>query len=102
MLSSRLVLQSTSLKVITRRALSTASVGSADSSPAAVQLYQYAICPFCSKCKAALDYAKVPYQAIEVNPLTKSEIKWYDVRRIFAVIAFVLSDPHIFPACKVC
>lgn len=75
MLSLRLLSQqsSTTLKTVTRRMLSTAS-----SEASAVQLYQYAICPFCSKCKATLDYAKVPYQAIEVNPLTKAEIKWYE------------------------
>jgi microsomal prostaglandin-E synthase 2 len=41
-----------------------------------ILLYQYAICPFCNKTKALLEYAGVDYRAIEVNPLTKSEIKW--------------------------
>jgi Glutaredoxin len=41
-----------------------------------IELYQYAICPFCNKVKAFLDYAGIAYQAIEVNPLTKFEIKW--------------------------
>ena len=41
-----------------------------------VTLYQYEICPFCHKAKALLDYSKVDYEKVEVNPLTKSEIQW--------------------------
>ena len=37
-------------------------------------VYQYKICPFCSKVKALLDHLKEPYSTVEVNPLTKSEI----------------------------
>ena len=39
-------------------------------------LYQYAVCPFCNKVRATLDYYNVPYTVVEVNPLLKSEIKW--------------------------
>lgn len=39
-------------------------------------LYQYATCPFCNKVRAVLDYLRVPYIIVEVNPLTKSELKW--------------------------
>lgn len=42
-----------------------------------VQLYQYEICPFCCKVKAFLDWQKVPYTSIEVNPLSKAEIKQF-------------------------
>eukprot|EP00931_Biecheleriopsis_adriatica_P119041 TRINITY_DN94330_c0_g1_i1.p1 TRINITY_DN94330_c0_g1~~TRINITY_DN94330_c0_g1_i1.p1 ORF type:complete len:260 (-),score=57.92 TRINITY_DN94330_c0_g1_i1:61-819(-) len=41
-----------------------------------LQLYQYAICPFCNKTKAALDYLKVQYGTVEVDPLTRSQIKF--------------------------
>ncbi|CAK8994018.1 Prostaglandin E synthase 2 (Membrane-associated prostaglandin E synthase-2) (mPGE synthase-2) (Microsomal prostaglandin E synthase 2) (mPGES-2) (Prostaglandin-H(2) E-isomerase) [Cleaved into: Prostaglandin E synthase 2 truncated form] [Durusdinium trenchii] len=41
-----------------------------------LKLYQYAICPFCNKTKAALDFLKVPYQSVEVDPLTRSQIKF--------------------------
>lgn len=41
-----------------------------------IKLYQYAICPYCNMIKALLDYASIEYESIEVNPLTKSEIKW--------------------------
>jgi len=38
-------------------------------------LYQYAICPFCHKTKALLNYSGTSYKAVEVNPLTQAEIK---------------------------
>lgn len=40
-----------------------------------IRLYQYEICPFCNKIKALLDFHKVPYETLEVNPLTKKEYK---------------------------
>lgn len=39
-------------------------------------IYQYAICPFCHRVKAYLDYLKVSYEVVEVNPLTKGELKF--------------------------
>lgn len=39
-----------------------------------IELYSYAICPFCERTKALLDYLGLRYSSIEVNPLTKSEI----------------------------
>lgn len=38
------------------------------------QVYQYQICPYCHRVKAYLDYLKVQYEVVEVNPLTKSEL----------------------------
>lgn len=40
-----------------------------------VTLYQYEPCPYCCKVKAVLDYLRIPYDVVEVNPLTKSETK---------------------------
>tara|TARA_B100000795_G_C22710036_1_gene403157 strand:- start:31 stop:1065 length:1035 start_codon:yes stop_codon:yes gene_type:complete len=40
-----------------------------------IVLYQYKICPFCNKIKAFLDFYGLAYTTIEVNPLTKEEIK---------------------------
>uniref|UniRef100_A0AAV1U3K9 GST N-terminal domain-containing protein n=1 Tax=Peronospora matthiolae TaxID=2874970 RepID=A0AAV1U3K9_9STRA len=37
--------------------------------------YQYEPCPYCCKVKAVLDYLKLPYDVVEVNPLTKKETK---------------------------
>eukprot|EP00798_Chlamydomonas_sp_ICE-L_P013873 gene13873-19799_t len=36
----------------------------------------YEVCPFCCKVKAVMDFYEIPYKVIEVNPLTKSELKW--------------------------
>lgn len=47
----------------------------------AVQLYQYEICPFCCKLKAFLDWQKLEYRTVEVNPLSKAEIKFSEKYR---------------------
>jgi hypothetical protein len=48
-----------------------------DSAPS-IKLYQYHICPFCNITKSAMQYAKLDYETVEVNPLTKAELKpWY-------------------------
>ncbi|KAL3845339.1 hypothetical protein ACJIZ3_002742 [Penstemon smallii] len=44
--------------------------------PNDVVLYQYEACPFCNKVKAFLDYYDIPYKIVEVNPISKKEIKW--------------------------
>jgi arsenate reductase-like glutaredoxin family protein len=43
--------------------------------PPSMTLYQYAICPFCHKTKAFLAYVGIPHEIVEVNPLTKAELK---------------------------
>ena len=45
-----------------------------------ITIYQYKICPYCSRPKTFLDYLGVTYKAIEVNPLTKSQLKFSGVR----------------------
>lgn len=47
-----------------------------------VVLYQYEACPFCNKVKAFLDYQKIPYKVVEVNPINKKEIKWSDYKKV--------------------
>ena len=69
----------------TKRALCSASVTTSAATsavkPAAhvddmeILLYQYQICPFCNKIKSFLDYYGLKYSTIEVNPLSKEEIK---------------------------
>jgi microsomal prostaglandin-E synthase 2 len=44
--------------------------------PEKVTVYQYKICPFCHRAKAYLDFLRIPYQIVEVNPLTKSEVSF--------------------------
>ena len=41
-----------------------------------VTLYQFQTCPFCNRVKAYLDYNKLKYSVVEVNPLTKKEVKF--------------------------
>lgn len=41
-----------------------------------VTLYQYQVCPFCCKVRAFLDYHKIPYKIVEVNPVFKGEINF--------------------------
>ncbi len=41
-----------------------------------IQLYQYEVCPYCCKVKAVLDYKGIPYEKIEVNPMTHEELEW--------------------------
>lgn len=39
-----------------------------------ITLYQYDVCPFCNKVRAYLDYNKIPYTVVEVEPLGKKEL----------------------------
>ncbi|KAK3145190.1 hypothetical protein QOZ80_4AG0325150 [Eleusine coracana subsp. coracana] len=50
--------------------------------PQNVVLYQYQACPFCNKVRAFLDYHNIPYKVVEVNPLSKKEIKWSDYKKV--------------------
>ncbi|QCD92298.1 prostaglandin-E synthase [Vigna unguiculata] len=50
--------------------------------PRDVVLYQYEACPFCNKVKAFLDYYDIPYKVVEVNPLSKKEIKWSEYQKV--------------------
>ncbi|KAF8780716.1 hypothetical protein HU200_001321 [Digitaria exilis] len=50
--------------------------------PQNVVLYQYQACPFCNKVRAFLDYHDIPYKIVEVNPLSKKEIKWSDYKKV--------------------
>lgn len=54
--------------------------------PREIIVYQYDVCPFCCKVKAFLDYHKIPYRCVEVNPLTKAELKWSEYRKVPVVL----------------
>jgi hypothetical protein len=54
------------------------ALASASSAHPDIKLYQYHICPFCNITKSIFSYSNLNYQAVEVNPLTKAELKpWY-------------------------
>ena len=40
-----------------------------------VTLFQYQICPFCNIAKSLLSHSKLDHECVEVNPLTKAELK---------------------------
>lgn len=41
-----------------------------------VTLYKYKICPYCNEVKSLLDYMGLPYKQVEVDPLSKAELKF--------------------------
>ena len=45
-------------------------------------LYQYTTCPFCCKLKAFLDFHKVEYDVVEVNPLSKTQISSHGYHKV--------------------
>jgi microsomal prostaglandin-E synthase 2 len=53
-----------------------------------VKLYQFESCPFCRKARSVLDLARIPYDVVEVNPLTKSETKSFasDYKKVPIVV----------------
>lgn len=91
----------------------TESGTSSPASPPSVKLYQYAICPFCNLAKALLSHARLDYEIVEVNPLTKAELKpWSgDYRKVpisiingdqvngsGEILKAVLDDPYTITA----
>ncbi|KAI8750665.1 prostaglandin E synthase 2 [Biomphalaria glabrata] len=53
-----------------------------DTSGLKLTLYQYQTCPFCCKVRAALDYFGFSYDVIEVNSVTKKQLKWSDYQKV--------------------
>ena len=47
-----------------------------------LKLYQYRTCPFCCKTRAYLDYYGIKYEVVEVNPLTRKEMKFSEYRKV--------------------
>ncbi|RCN26819.1 glutaredoxin [Ancylostoma caninum] len=41
-----------------------------------LRLFQYQACPFCCKVRAFLDYYGFSYEVVEVNPVTRAQIKF--------------------------
>ena len=52
----------------------------------ALKLYQYRTCPYCCKARAYLDYAGFKYEVVEVNPLTRKEMKFSAYRKVPFVV----------------
>lgn len=46
------------------------------------RLYQYEVCPFCWKVRAALALKKAPYEKVEVHPLNKKELAFSTYKKV--------------------
>lgn len=59
-------------------------------------LYQYQTCPFCCKTRAVLDYYGFDYKIVEVNPLSRKEIKFSKYRKVPILVSgkVQVSNPH--------
>ncbi|KAK7094601.1 hypothetical protein V1264_006135 [Littorina saxatilis] len=53
-----------------------------DNSGLKLTLFQFQTCPFCCKVRAMLDYYGFSYDLVEVNSVTKKQIKWSDYRKV--------------------
>ena len=74
------------------------SSGAEPSTPPDVKLYQYHICPFCNITKSLLSYSKLDYDHIEVNPLTKAELKpWCVITAVPFRISNSIQIQFLFP-----
>ncbi|EAN93707.1 putative glutathione-S-transferase/glutaredoxin [Trypanosoma cruzi] len=47
-----------------------------------ILLYRYSTCPFCGTAKALLDYAKIPHECVEVEPMFKKEISSFAYKKV--------------------
>ena len=95
--------------VVSLSLLARQSSSLAESQESKVVLYQYKICPFCSRVKSLLDYMDVPYDSVEVSPLTKSQLSFTTHKKVpvakidnniiaeSADIISYLLDPKKFP-----
>ncbi|XP_060570485.1 prostaglandin E synthase 2-like isoform X2 [Ruditapes philippinarum] len=45
-------------------------------------LYQFQSCPYCCKARAALDYFGFTYDVVEVNSITKSQMKFSEYKKV--------------------
>ncbi len=63
------------------------------------QLYKYKICPFSNIAKVFLEYKRIPFEPVEVNPLTKAELGFSkDYRKV--PIVTILDTDATTPAAK--
>lgn len=56
------------------------------------QLYKYKICPFSNIAKVFLEYQKIPFESVEVNPLTKAELGFSETYRKVPIVTILDTD----------
>ncbi|CAE7497655.1 ptges2 [Symbiodinium sp. CCMP2456] len=47
-----------------------------------LEMYRYTTCPYCGKVKAFLDYFRIPHEAVEVEPMFKSQLKASEYKKL--------------------
>lgn len=47
-----------------------------------ITLFQYQTCPFCCKVRAFLDFHGISYNVVEVDGVTKKDMKWSDSKKV--------------------
>ncbi|PFH36028.1 prostaglandin-E synthase [Besnoitia besnoiti] len=58
------------------------ALGQPEGGNCAVYLFQFESCPFCRKVRACLDFLRVPYTIVEVEPLIKNELKPFGYKKV--------------------
>ncbi len=58
-------------------------------------LYQYQNCPYCCKVRALLDYYGFAYRVVEVNSVSRTQIKWSDYRKVPILVCDMGEDGFI-------
>uniref|UniRef100_A0A1I8G245 Prostaglandin E synthase 2 n=2 Tax=Macrostomum lignano TaxID=282301 RepID=A0A1I8G245_9PLAT len=57
-------------------------------------LFQYQTCPFCCKVRAYLDYSGLAYNIVEVNSVSRQQIRWMtDYRKVPVLYAAPANSP---------
>ena len=52
------------------------------------RLYKFKICPFSNIAKVFLEYQKIPFEPVEVNPLTRAELGFSESYRKVSIVFF--------------
>ena len=60
------------------------------------RLYKYKICPFSNIAKVFLEYQKIPFEPVEVNPLTRAEFGFSDNYRKVSIVFLFMIDAALF------
>lgn len=58
-----------------------------DNSGLKLTLFQFQTCPFCCKVRAVLDYYGYSYDVVEVNSVSKKQIKWSNYKKVPILLA---------------
>lgn len=53
-----------------------------DKSGLNITLFQYQTCPFCCKVRAFLDFNGISYNVVEVDGVTKKDLKWSESKKV--------------------